>query len=161
MPSPVVDGATDLPAPIATALTAVVSAATASLDSNLRSIVLFGSGAENRLRPTSDVNVAVVLRAFDAERIAALSETLLAARAAVRLNVMWLLEDEIPHAAEAFAVKFADTARLANFQSGIAVDMDLPVERCERVEVVAVETLARRYPWQTIAAMHVASGSFT
>src|SRR5919108_433711 len=105
MPSPVVDGATDLPAPVAAALTAFVSAAKGSLDSNLRSIVLFGSGAENRLRPTSDVNVAVILGAFDAERIAALSETLLAARAAVRLNVMWLLEEEIPHAAEAFAVK--------------------------------------------------------
>ena len=111
MPSPVVDGAADLPAPVATALTAFVSAAEASLGSNLRSIVLFGSGAENRLRPTSDVNVAIILGAFDADRIAALSETLLAARAAVRLNVMWLLEDEIPHAAEAFAVKFADILR--------------------------------------------------
>ena len=101
MPSPVVDGATDLPAPIATALTTFVSAAKTSLDFDLHSIVLFGSAAENRLRPTSDVNVAVILRAFDAKRIAALSETLLAARAAVRLNVMWLLEDEIPHAADA------------------------------------------------------------
>jgi hypothetical protein len=111
MQSPVVDGATDLPAPVATALTAFVSAAKASLDSDLRAIVLFGSGAENRLRPTSDVNVAVVLRAFDAPRFASLSDTLLAGRAAVRLNVMWLLEDEIPHAAEAFAVKFADILR--------------------------------------------------
>jgi predicted nucleotidyltransferase len=111
MQSPVVDGTTDLPAPVATALTVFVAAAKASLDSDLRSIVLFGSGAENRLRPTSDVNVAVILRAFDAERIAALSETLLAARAAVRLNVMWLLESEIRHAAEAFAVKFADILR--------------------------------------------------
>ena len=106
-----VDGTTDLPAPVATTLTAFVSSATASLDSDLRSIVLFGSGAENRLRPTSDVNVAVILRAFDARRIATLSETLVAARAAVRLNVMWLLESEIPHAAEAFAVKFADILR--------------------------------------------------
>jgi predicted nucleotidyltransferase len=111
MPSPVVDGAVDLPAPVAAALTAFVSTARTSLDSHLRSIVLFGSGAENRLRPTSDVNVVVVLREFDARRIAALSDTLLAARAAVRLNVMWLLEHEIAHAAEAFAVKFADILR--------------------------------------------------
>ncbi|MGB2714263.1 MAG: hypothetical protein WBC51_08810 [Vicinamibacterales bacterium] len=73
--------------------------------------MLFGSGAENRLRATSDVNVAVILRTFDAQRISALSETLLAARTAVRLNVMWLLEHEIPHAIEAFAVKFADILR--------------------------------------------------
>lgn len=111
MQLPVVDGTADLPAPVATALSAFVSSAKASLDSDLRSIVLFGSGAENRLRPTSDVNVAVILRTFDARRVAALSETLVAARAAVRLNVMWLLEHEIPHAAEAFAVKFADILR--------------------------------------------------
>jgi hypothetical protein len=111
MQAPVVDGATDLPAPVAAALTSFVSAASVSLESDLRSIVLFGSGAENRLRPTSDVKVAVILRAFDARRIAALSETLVAARAAVRLNVMWLLEQEIPQAAEAFAVKFADILR--------------------------------------------------
>jgi hypothetical protein len=107
----VVDGATDLPAPVAAALTAFANAAKTSLESDLVSIVLFGSGAENRLRPTSDVNVAVVLRAFDASRIAALSDTLIAGHAAVRLNVMWLLEGEIPHAAEAFAVKFADILR--------------------------------------------------
>jgi len=111
MRPPVVDGTTDLPAPVATALTAFVSSAKAALDFDLRSIVLFGSGAENRLRPTSDVNVAVILRAFDAGRIATLSETLVAARAAVRLNVMWLLEPEIPLAAEAFSVKFADILR--------------------------------------------------
>ena len=105
------EGVTDLPAHVATALTAFVSAATTSLDTNLRSIVLFGRGAENRLRPTSDVNVVVVLRSFDAERVRALSEPLLAGRAAVRLNVMWLLDSEIPHAVEAFAVKFADILR--------------------------------------------------
>jgi predicted nucleotidyltransferase len=62
MRPPAVDGTADLPAPVATALTAFVSSATASLDSDLRSIVLFGSGAENRLRPTSDVNLAAILR---------------------------------------------------------------------------------------------------
>ena len=129
MSSPVVDGATDLPAPVATALTAFVSAAEAYLGSHLRAVVLFGSGAENRLRPASDVNIAVVLRAFDAERVAALSETLLAGRAAVRLNVMWLLEDEIPHAAEAFAVKFADILRRRRVLWGVDPFQTLSVPR--------------------------------
>ena len=139
MPSPVVDGTTDLPADVATALTAVASAATASLNSDLHSIVLFGSAAENRLRPTSDVNVAVVLRAFDAERIAASSETLLAARAAVRLNVMWLLEDEIPHAAEALTVKFADILRRRRVQHGsdpfqnVSVPREMAIARLRQV----------------------------
>jgi hypothetical protein len=111
MQPPALTGARDLPAPVSAALTAFVSAASTTLDSDLRSIVLFGSGAENRLRPTSDVNVAVVLRTFDAERVRALSEVLLAGRAAINMNVMWLLEAEIPQAVEAFAVKFADILR--------------------------------------------------
>ena len=151
MPSPVVDGTTDLPADVATALTAFVSSATASLNSDLHSIVLFGSAAENRLRPTSDVNVAVVLRAFDAERIAALSETLLAARAAVRLNVMWLLEDEIPHAAEAFAVKFADIVRRRRVLHGrdpfqnVSVPREMAIARLRQVLMNLIMRLRASY----------------
>ena len=111
MRPPVVDGIADLPAPVATALTAFVSSARASLDSDLRSIVLFGSGAENRLRPTSDVNLAVIIRAFDATRVAALSGKQCAAPCGRAPQVMWLLEHEIPLASEAFAVKFADILR--------------------------------------------------
>jgi hypothetical protein len=111
MPLPALAAARDLPPSVSAALTAFVDAASASLDSDLRSVVLFGSGAENRLRPTSDVNVVVVLREFDAERIRPLSDVLLAGRAAINMNVMWLLESEIPQAVEAFAVKFADILR--------------------------------------------------
>lgn len=155
MQPPVVDGTIDLPAPVAAALTVFVSTATASLDSDLRSIVLFGSGAENRLRPTSDVNVAVVLRAFDAKRIAALSETLLAARAAVRLTVMWLLESEIPHAAEAFAVKFADIHRRRRVLWGIdpfeslSVPRALAVARLRQVLMNLVLRLRASYALQS------------
>jgi hypothetical protein len=151
MPSPVLDGATDLPASVATALTAFVSAATASLGANLRSIVLFGSGAENRLRATSDVNVAVVLGVFDAERIAALSETLLAARAAVRLNAVWLLEDEIQPAAEAFAVKFADILRRRRVLwgsdpfEGLSVPREIAVARLRQVLLNLVMRLRAGY----------------
>lgn len=119
MQPPALAAARDLPASVSAALTAFVSAASASLDSDLRSVVLFGSGAENRLRPTSDVNVVVVLREFDAERIRPLSEVLLAGRAAINMNVMWLLESEIPQAVEAFAVKFADILRRRRVLWGI------------------------------------------
>lgn len=155
MQSPVVDGTADLPAPVAATLTVFVSTATASLDSDLRSIVLFGSGAENRLRPTSDVNVAVVLRAFDAERIAALSETLLAARAAVRLNVMWLLESEIPQAAQAFAVKFADILRRRRVLWGtdpfesLAVPREVAVARLRQVLMNLILRLRASYALQS------------
>lgn len=151
MQPPAVDGTTDLPAPVAAALTTVVSAAKASLDSDLRSIVLFGSAAENRLRSTSDVNVAVVLRAFDAQRISALSETLLAVRAAVRLNVMWLLEHEIPYASEAFAVKFADILRRRRVLWGsdpfesLSVPREMAIARLRQVLMNLIMRLRASY----------------
>lgn len=111
MNPPPLDAAGDLPVPVARSLTGFVAALETTLGPDLRSIVLFGSAAENRLRATSDVNVIVVLTAFDRQRIDALSETLLAARAAIRLNVMWLLESEIAGAVQAFGVKFADISR--------------------------------------------------
>ena len=148
---PVVDGIADLPASVATALTAFVTSAKDSLDSDLRSIVLFGSGAENRLRPTSDVNVAVILRRFDGRRVAALSETLVAGRAAVRLNVMWLLEHEIPLAAEAFAVKFADIHRRRRILFGgdpfesLQVPREMAIARLRQVLLNLVMRLRASY----------------
>jgi hypothetical protein len=111
MMPPLLDAARDLPEAVARTLTLLVAAAETHLSSNLRSIVLFGSAAENRLRVTSDVNVLVVLTTFDRQQVDGLSETLAAANAAVRLNVMWLLESEIAGAVEAFSVKFADIIR--------------------------------------------------
>jgi predicted nucleotidyltransferase len=101
----------DLPDRVSRELGEFVDQATRTLGDTLRAIVLFGSAAENRLRTTSDVNVVVVLTAFDGARIAALRPTLLQAHAAIRLDAMWLLESEIEEAARAFAVKFTDIAR--------------------------------------------------
>ena len=106
--SPTVD---DLPATVARVLDEFVQAARAELGTVLHSIVLFGSAAENRIRPTSDVNVAIVLSAFDRTGIDRLRPTLERAHAAIRLEVLWLLEGEVTAAAEAFAVKFTDIVR--------------------------------------------------
>src|SRR5687768_12122218 len=83
-----------------------VDTAVESLAGDLRAIVLYGSAAEGRLRPTSDVNLVLVLRSFDRARIDPLREPFRVARAAAGLRVMFLLEREIDHAAHAFAVKF-------------------------------------------------------
>lgn len=106
--SPAVD---DLPATVGRVLDEFVEAARAELGVALHAVVLFGSAAENRMRPTSDVNVAVVLSAFDRSGIDRLRPALARAHAAIRLEVLWLLEAEITAAAEAFAVKFTDIAR--------------------------------------------------
>lgn len=76
--------------------------------SDLSLIVLYGSAAEGRLRRTSDINVIVVLRRFDRDTINPVREAVRTAYAAVRLTAMFLLEDEMASAVDAFAVKFAD-----------------------------------------------------
>jgi predicted nucleotidyltransferase len=101
----------DLPATVGRVQNDVVQDARADLGDALHSIVLFGSAAENRIRPTSDVNVAVVLTAFDRTGIERLRPALERAHAAIRLDVLWLLEAEVAAAAEAFAVKFGDIVR--------------------------------------------------
>jgi predicted nucleotidyltransferase len=78
---------------------------------NLRAIVLYGSGAEGKLRPTSDVNLLLVLTSFDQKEADQLREPLRLAETAIRLRAMFLLESELRPAIEAFAVKFADILR--------------------------------------------------
>jgi predicted nucleotidyltransferase len=101
----------DLPATVGRVLDEFVQAARAELGAALHAIVLFGSAAENRIRPTSDVNVAIVLSAFEPAGIERLRPALERAHAAIHLEVLWLLEPEVSAAAEAFAVKFSDIVR--------------------------------------------------
>ncbi|HUA21988.1 MAG TPA: hypothetical protein VMB25_24760 [Bryobacteraceae bacterium] len=78
---------------------------------DLKSIVLYGSGAEARLRAASDVNLLLVLSSFDAAKADAIRGPFGAARAAIRLTAMFLLESEIRQAQELFGQKFSDIAR--------------------------------------------------
>jgi predicted nucleotidyltransferase len=119
----------DLPDRVSRVLAEFVEQATRALGDTLRAIVLFGSAAENRLRPTSDVNVVVVLSSFDGARIEALRPMLLQAHAAIRLDVMWLLEREIDQAASAFAVKFTDIARRRRVLTGTDPFASLSISR--------------------------------
>src|SRR5687767_6666867 len=88
-----------------------VRAAQAALGDDLLSIVLFGSAAEGRLRPTSDVNVLLLLKRFDRARMDHLREPLRLAHAAIRLAPMFILRDELEPATRAFAVKFREIKR--------------------------------------------------
>jgi predicted nucleotidyltransferase len=98
----------ELPMSVAKALDDFVEAAKLCFEDRLKSLILYGSGAEGQLRPTSDVNVILVLSAFEPARVDRLREPLRVAVAAIRPSAMFLLESEIRTAAEAFAVKFAD-----------------------------------------------------
>ena len=71
--------AANLAAEVSQALEGFVEAARAAFGTNLVSVTLYGSGAEGRLRPSSDINLIVVL---DGSRVmeAGLHEDLLARR---------------------------------------------------------------------------------
>jgi predicted nucleotidyltransferase len=98
----------ELPAQVEQSIDAFVAAAKAAFESDLVSVVVYGSAAEGRMRATSDVNMLLVLKRFTQERADRLREPMRLAHAAVLLNAMFLLESEVPAAMEAFAVKFAD-----------------------------------------------------
>lgn len=100
----------DLPEPIRKVLGDLLDAARAAFGDRLRSAVLYGSAAEGRLRPTSDVNLLFVLTKFDSA-VDALREPFRFARTAANVQAMFVLESELPEAAEAFAQKFADIER--------------------------------------------------
>jgi predicted nucleotidyltransferase len=101
----------DLPSEVARVLNDFLSSAKNSFREDLVSAILFGSAAEGQLRPTSDVNLILVLRRFDGARAGQLRDITALSAAAIRLRVMFLLEEEISPAVEAFAQKFADILR--------------------------------------------------
>jgi predicted nucleotidyltransferase len=100
-----------LPSNVATVLSAFLTAARDAMSADLVSAVVFGSAADGQLGPTSDVNLLLVLRTFAPDKITQMRDAFLAAEAAIKLRVMFLLEDEVPIAAEFFAQKFADILR--------------------------------------------------
>jgi hypothetical protein len=103
-----VDG---LPGPVVTMLADFVAAAREACGPDLVTLALFGSAADGRLAPTSDVNPLLVLRGFDSGHAAAVRQAYGAAQAAIRLRAMFLLESELAAATELFAQKFADIRR--------------------------------------------------
>ena len=85
-----------------------VDQAKKAFNNDLVSVVLYGSAAEKRLRPTSDVNLIIILSQFDSAKADLVREPLRVSHAAIKLNVMFMLEQEITEAMESFAVKFSD-----------------------------------------------------
>ena len=101
----------NLPLLVDRVLSGFVEAARTAFSTDLQSVVLYGSGAEGQLRATSDVNLILVLSAFDQVKAEQLREPLRLARAAINLHTMFLLASEVSVAANSFAVKFADVLR--------------------------------------------------
>lgn len=105
------EGLRDLPSEVGRVVSDFVEAAREAFDADLEAVVLFGSAAEGALRSTSDVNIAIVLAAFDPAKAARLRGAFRTAHAAANLSAMFLLLTEVSEAAEAFAQKFGDIQR--------------------------------------------------
>jgi hypothetical protein len=100
----------NLPADVREWLSRISAALIRSFAADLRSLILFGSAAEGRMRASSDVNLLVVLNRLNVDRLNAVAELIQAGSAAVELHPMFMLFSEFPLAVEAFAVKFDDIA---------------------------------------------------
>jgi predicted nucleotidyltransferase len=111
----------EMPPAVERVLADLVQAAKDSFEDDLSSMVLFGSGAEGRLRATSDLNLLIVLKRFLQPRADRFREPLRLAHVAAQAAAMFVLESEMAAAAEAFAVKFGDIARRSRVLFG-----DLP-----------------------------------
>jgi predicted nucleotidyltransferase len=118
-----------LPADVADWLSRVSAALVRSFAGDLRSLILFGSAAEGRMRASSDVNLLVVLDRLDVDRFNGVAELIQAASAAVELHPMFMLFSELPLATEAFAVKFDDIAHRHVLLYGVEPFGDLVVAR--------------------------------
>jgi predicted nucleotidyltransferase len=123
-----------------------VQSAKTAFGNDLLSVTLFGSAAEGKLRPSSDVNLILVLKRFDQAAADAISEPLRAAHAAILLEAMFILESEIALAAESFAVKFADieTRHEVLFGKDYFTSLEIPVEALKfRVTQVLANQILR------------------
>jgi len=109
----------DLPGAVVSVLTSFVASTVEIFGENLKSVVLYGSGAEGRLRPASDVNLILVLSSFDASQADRIREPFAAAQALIQLTAMFLLELEVPQAMLSFGQKFSDILRRHRVLYGI------------------------------------------
>src|SRR3982074_1700217 len=100
-----------LPENVQRVLESFVQGSQAAFGPDLISVVLYGSGAEGKLRAASDVNVILVLAKFEPAAVDRIRGALRLASTAIRLRAMFLLQDEIGAASEAFAQKFVDILR--------------------------------------------------
>lgn len=112
----------------------LIASAETCFGADLVSIILFGSGAEGKLRPTSDLNLLVVLEKFDREKVDAFREPWRLACVAGNTKAMFLLRSELNDAVEAFAVKFDDIGRRRRVLYGEDVLVQVTASRNAKIQ---------------------------
>lgn len=107
-----------LPGGVALSLQDFLVLAQQNLGASLHSLLLFGSGAEGRLRATSDLNLLMVLEELPPQILEAMREPMRLMETLHRARFMLLLREELPTVLEAFPDKFMDILRRHQVLSG-------------------------------------------
>lgn len=124
----------NMPANVQAVLAEFVASAREVFGDNIAAIILYGSAAEGRMRPASDVNLLMVfkqLTAFDLEKI---GDSYRHAHQAIKLNAMFIRESELDATANAFAVKFNDIVRRNIVLSGENVLQTINISRAAALQ---------------------------
>ena len=146
-----------LPDELRRSIESLLEAARTSFGEALRSVILYGSAAEGRLRATSDVNLLFVLTRFDSAADA-FRQPFRFAAAAANVTAMFVLERELPHAAAEFAQKFADIRRRHVVLHGedvvatLAIPRDALVRRLQQVLLNLTLRLREQYVERSLRA---------
>jgi hypothetical protein len=90
----------DVPDEVRRVVDDLLSAARTAFGADLRSVIVYGSAAEGRLRASSDVNLLFVLRRFDAAAANAFREPFRFAHAAANVTAMFALDNELAGAGD-------------------------------------------------------------
>ena len=90
MDSPLPEELQDLPKVPGVVATNFLASVRRILGDDLRSVVLYGSGAEGRLRATSDINLLIILSAFNSAHATELQSSFTSAASAANLKATWL-----------------------------------------------------------------------
>ena len=106
--APTIAAMADLPAAAQEVLGELLRSLQEAIGADLKCVLLFGSAAEGRLRPTSDINLLVLANRLNETQLNALRAPLKEGRAAAGLAAMFLETEEFSDACESFAVKFGD-----------------------------------------------------
>lgn len=146
--------ALNLPPAATQGLEMVVEALRTHAGDALASVVLFGSGAEGRLRLRSDVNLLVVIRGVDLKALEPARDLLRSAQALAHVRLMILDVSEVEDALQSFPEKVDDILRRSQVLMGVhpfagkQVDRRRLVERLDQVLLNQVLRLRERCLYQ-------------
>lgn len=141
----------NLPAAAATILEEFLAALLQTAGPQLLSVVLFGSAAEGRLKPNSDINLLVITDHLSLSQLDKVRTALRVGRAVHGLTVMFLERAELSVAAESFALKFSDIKARHRLLYGrslfeeMIVPRDAAIRRLQQVLLNLQLRLRERY----------------